>query len=276
LPSNRPFWLENGSLTNGAYDSLEIAAIRNRSRYLNTSTGVASATSSTQNVYYRHSSDTATRTSSAFVRLTRPNPTTPANDLTGMVGYVLVNGLNAAAGTGTQEIARFSQAASLQSFMDAGDRSIPGVASGRTVQLPRVKVADPRSSQVYDKPTSIAVNLNVAWLRWDDKPYSPAYPSTWRDSTRLLYNIKYSSNNKRTWKYADDKSDVSDAYLDQFNPSHSLMSGPETSTANSWNKSYSWNVATLPAGNYVLRVEVYREGFQTGYSYHDVFVTITR
>lgn len=275
IPSNRPFRLDQTTL-GSSYASLEIAAIRNRARYINTTTGVISTTPNTGNVYYRHSTDLNNRVSSAFIRLTRPNPMAPVDDLNGIAGYFLVNGFENTAGTGTQEIARLSQAASLQTYMDAGDRSIPGTASGRTVQLPRVKISEPRSSQVYENPTTIGVDLNVAWLRWDDKKYSPAYPNNWYDSTRLLYNIKYSTDNKRTWKYADDGSDVPSSYLYTFNPSHSVMGGPESSPAGSWNKSYSWNVSGLPEGNYVLRVEVYREGFNTGYSYHDVFVTIER
>ncbi len=275
IPSNRPFQL-NGGGSSGGYSHTEIASIRNRLKFVNTTTGAVSNTSTTQNVYYRHDSSPTNWTSSAFVKMTRPNPSSTSTDLAGLAGYVLVNGFNEAGGTGTQEIARFSQAASLQTFMDAGDRTVPGTASGRTVQLPRVKISEPRSSQVYESPTSIGVNLNVAWLRWDEKKYSPAYPTNWRDSTPLLYNVKYSVNNKATWKYADDKSDVPLEYLDTYNPAHSLMGGPETSAAASWNKTYSWDVASLPEGNYVLRVEVYREGFNTGYSYHDVFVTISR
>lgn len=275
IPSNRPFQL-NGGGSSGGYSHTEIASIRNRLKFVNTTTGAVSNTSTTQNVYYRHDSSPTSWTSSAFVKLTRPNPSSTATDLAGLAGYVLVNGFNEAGGTGTQEIARFSQAASLQTFMDAGDRAVPGVASGRTVQLPRVKISDPRSSQVYENPTAIGVNLNVAWLRWDEKKYSPAYPADWRDSTPLLYNVKYSTNNKATWKYADDKSDVPLEYTDIYNSAHSVMGGPETSAAASWNKTYSWDVASLPEGNYVLRVEVYREGFNTGYSYHDVFVTISR
>lgn len=274
MTSNRPFILNGGS-GSGGYTSAEIKGIRNRLNFVNTTTGVISSTSSTQNVYYRHNTNVNTRTSSSFVRMTRPNPAAPASDLNGWVGYALMNGFNDASASGVQSLARFSQAASLQTFMDAGDRSVPGSAAGRTVQLPRVKVTEPRSSQVYENPTTITVNFNVAWLRWDDKKYSPAYPNNWRDSTPLLYNIKYSSNNKASWKYANSNVDVPLQFLDLFNPTYSIGAA-ENSPSNSWDKTFSWDVGGFAEGNYVLRVEAYRQGFDTGYSYHDVFVTIDR
>jgi len=275
IKSNRPYRLDGSNVT-GPYTSDEMKGIRNRLAFVNTTTGVTSGSNTTQNVYYRHESSPTTLTSSSFVKLTRPNPTSPTTDLNGLAGYVLVNGFAQATGSGTQEIARFSLAASLQTFMDAGDRNTPGNASGRTVQLPRVQINEPRSSQIYVDPTTIGVDANIAWMRWDNQKYSPAYPNAWRDSTRLLYNVKYSTNNKRDWVYADDHSAVAPEYQDTYNASHAVMGSPETSTANNWDKTFSWNVSALPEGNYVLRVEVYRENFATGYSYHDVFVTIER
>jgi len=275
ISSDRPFVINAGG-SSGAYGSDEMRGIRNRLAFVNTTTGATASNNTTQNVYYRHSSNLTGRTSSAFVKMMRPNPSSPSSNFAGMAGYALINGFERAAGSGVMEIARFSQAASLQTFMDAGDRAVPGIASGRVVQLPRVSISQPRSSQVYENPNTIGVDLNIAWLRWDDERYSPAYPSDWRDNTRLLYNVKYSTDNKATWKYADDDSNVPSEFLDIFNPAHSAMGGPETSSAANWDKTYSWNVSALPEGNYVLRVEVYREGFQTGYSYHDVFVTIDR
>ena len=189
-----------------------------------------------------------------------------------------MNGLQETITTGVQDLARFTQAGSLQTYMDAGKSIAPGTAAGRTVQLPRVKISDPRSSEIYDNPASITTRFNVAWLRWDDKKYSPAYPANWYDSTKLLYNIKYSPDNKRTWYYAGTSVQVErDAglyYLDHFNPNYAL--GPAETVAGAVDKTYSWSTAGLPEGNYVLRIEVYREGFDTGYSYHDVFVTIER
>lgn len=178
-------------------------------------------------------------------------------------------------------MARFAQAGSLQTFMDAGDRGIPGNDAGRTVQLPRVRIDEPRSSQIYDDPSTIGIEFNVAWMRWDDKKYSPAYPDNWYDETQLKYNIKYSDDNKRTWTYVGSSEKVPDSagsnlyFLDHFNPDHSVAGGPEV-VAGAADKTYSWDVSGLDEGNYILRVEAYREGFDTGYSYHDVFVTIER
>ena len=121
----------------------------------------------------------------------------------------------------------------------------------------------------------------MAWLRWDDQKYSPAYPDGWYDETMISYNVKYSDDNKRSWIYAGTGERLPGAdgslqyYLDHFNPLQSVAGGPET-VPGARDKSFSWDVAGLPAGNYVLRVEAYRDGFDTGYSYHDIFVTIER
>lgn len=282
LPSTRPFIL-TGNSGNGGYNTTEIQSLRNRLQFVNTTTGAVSSTLSTQNVYYRHDSAPTTRVASSMIKLTRPDPSSPGNvasDVSGMVGYVLMNGLENAAGTGVQDMARFAQAGSLQTYMDAGDRSIPGNASGRSVQLPRVKISDPRSSVIYNNPSTIPVNFNVSWLRWDDQKFSPAYPVGWYDSTRLVYNIKYSKDNKLNWIYAGTNVNVVTGagiqYYDHFNPSYSVAGGPETITGGSLDKTYNWDVSGLPAGNYVLRVETFREGFSTGWSYHDVFLTIER
>ncbi len=281
LPSNRPFIL-NSSGTSGGYSTPELRDLRNRLSFINSTTGAISSTSSTQNVYYRHNSDINNRVGSAIIKMTRPNPSSPTNsnnDLSGLVGYVLMNGLQETNTTGVQDLARFTQAGSLQTYMDAGDRNIPGRAAGRTVQLPRVRINSPRSSEIQDNPSTIPVEFNVAWLRWDDRKYSPAYPNNWYDETRLQYNIKYSKDNKASWLYAGTNVDVGKNaglyFLDHFNSVYSAAGGPETVTG-SRDKTFNWNVSSLPEGNYVLRIEVYREGFDTGYSYHDVFVTIER
>lgn len=287
MNSTRPYIINSSNGKSGAYTSNEMKGIRNRLSFINTTTGAVSSSQTTQNVYYRHDTDLTNRTASAILRLTRPdpaNPTSVSGDTPGMVGYALVNGLAASGETGVLDMARFTQTGTLQTFMDAGDRNVPGVASGRTVQLPRVKVTEPRSSQVYVNPTTIPVNFNVSWLRWNDEKYSPAYPNNWYDSTKLVYNIKYSPDNKRSWLYAGtnvkivsnppDPADIPQFY-DHYNTSYNVAGGPETVMA-SLDKTWSWNVSSLPKGNYVLRVEAYRVGFDTGWSYHDVFVTIDR
>lgn len=282
LPSTRPFIL-SGNSGGGGFNTTEVQSLRNRLQFVNTTSGATSSTVSTQNVYYRHDSDLANRVASSMIKLTRPStgsPSNPANDVNGMVGYVLMNGLENAAGTGVQDMARFAQAGSLQTYMDAGDRNVPGNASGRMVQLPRVKISEPRSSVIYTDPSTIPVNFNVSWLRWDDQKFSPAYPNNWYDATRLVYNIKYSPDNKVNWIYAGTNVNVVNnagvEYYDHFNPSYSVAGGPETIVNGSLDKTYNWDVSSLPKGNYVLRVEVYREGFNTGWSYHDVFLTIER
>ncbi len=274
LDANRPYFL-TGNSGSGGYKTKEMRDIRNRLSFINNQTGATSNTPTDDNIYYRHSNNNSWA-SSAIVKMSRPKPGSPTEDIEGLKGYVLMNGLKNASGTGVQEMARFTQAGSLQTYMDAGDRNIPGQEPGRSVQLPRVQILNPRASQIQVSPTVINVEYQVDWFRWDGKPYSPAYPSGWYDSVPLMYNFKYSSDNKRTWKYAHDNSDVEPRFEQAFNPA-ALQSAAASSTSDVETGTFAWNVASLPEGNHVFRIEAYREGYtEVGYSYHDVFITIER
>lgn len=271
IDSNRPFKLW-GNAGSGAYTSSEMRALRNRLSYVNSPAGTTHANPDEFNAYYEHNSG-STRVSSAMIKMTRDSDNS-------LAGYVLMNGFKNQSGTGTQLMARFSQAGALQTFMDAGDLSVPASASGRTVQLPRVSITSPSAQRAYANPSVIPIAFDLAWKRWDEKKYSKAYPDDWYESTNLLFNIKYSDDNKKTWKYLDN-SGVEGYYVDHYNPNAGLFSSTyELDTPSRSLSGFSelqWNVGSLPEGNYILRVEAYRDGFpDMGYAYHDVFVTIER
>ncbi|MBF2054385.1 MAG: prepilin-type N-terminal cleavage/methylation domain-containing protein [Candidatus Sericytochromatia bacterium] len=269
VTSNRPFTIDSGATGGiGGYGDPEISSLRNTLGFVNSGAGTVDSTANRQNTYYRHSS--SSNTASGMVKMTRSGRDE-------MAGYVLLNGFANTSGTGVMLMARMSQAGTLQTFMDAGDLSIPGDAPGRTVQLPRIEITSPTAQRAYDDPASIEVNFTTAWKRWDNEKYSQAYPDNWWDTTPLVYNLKYSVDNGRTWRYADDGTEVPREMVDQYNPAKSLFSPYTLDASEKAQPTVNWDVSTLPQGNYLLRAEVYRAGFpEMGYGYHDVLVTINR
>lgn len=269
VTSDRPFTIDSGETAGiGGYASAEITALRNTLGYINSTAGTVDANNSNQNTYYRHSA--TSNVSSGMVKMTRAG----RPDLS---GYVLLNGFANTAGTGVMLMARMSQAGTLQTFMDAGDLSVPADAEGRTVQLPRIEITSPTAQRAYDDPATIEVNFSTAWKRWDTEKYSQAYPDNWWDVTPLVYNLKYSVDNGRTWRYTDDNSEVPQSLVDQFNPAKSLFTSYTLDASEEAQPAVNWDVSNLPQGNYLLRAEVYRAGFpEMGYGYHDVLVTINR
>lgn len=278
--ADRPFVLTGGG-GSGGYRDNDIRALRNRLSFVNSATGALSPNPADDNVYYRHESGSS-RTSSAVVQLSRDGQPD-------LKGYMLVNGFSRAQVGGDQTIARLSQAGSLQAYLDSGDTSIPGDASGRTVQIPRVEITAPTSSIITT--ANATVKFDVSWLRWDGEKYSPAYPEDWYDVTPLTFNAKYFDSNQinpntgepGVWIYVNtadkafEKMDSND--LSYYDAAHELFpaTSPEQMTQETEEKTFSWDVSGLENGNYKLRVECYRDNFRrTGYTYHDVYVTIKR
>lgn len=277
--ADRPYKL-NGNSGDGGYNTPEIRSLRNRLAYVNTGTGLSSSTASNQNTYYRHSS-ASDRTVSSVVKMTRDGDSD-------MSGYVLVNGFARSQAAGIQTIARFSQAGTLQAYMDSGDLNVPGNARGRSVQIPRVEITEPRSS--VQSTASIAVHFDASWRRWDGQKYSPAYPEQWYDNTALVFNAKYFdaqathpiTGARGVWRYVNSNQMatefMSDNDFSYYNPAEELFgSSPENTGGPVLSKSFQWNNSSLPNGNYKLRVEAYRNDFlKTGYTYHDLYITIKR
>jgi hypothetical protein len=75
--------------------------------------------------------------------------------------------------------------------------------------------------------------------------------------------LKYSDDAGKTWAYLDDvPADVGVR--------------PDVSHEIKHQDSYSWDVSTLPSGEFLLRLEAYRASIEPHYSYHQVLVIIER
>ena len=172
--------------------------------------------------------------------------------------FVVVNGLSPSGTSGTAFIARWSFLSLTQSFLAAGLYSPSGTPDpSRVRELPRVAITNPNDDVDIENPSVLTVTWDSRWRRWDDRPYTPSYSDTFTEDTTIRYALLYSRDNGRTWLHMIDDTSAkagtrpADGYL-------------QTETT------YAWSVpaASFPKGNYVIRVEAYRDEVPLHYSFH--------
>jgi prepilin-type N-terminal cleavage/methylation domain-containing protein len=180
--------------------------------------------------------------------------------------FVVVNGLSPTGESGVAFIARWSFLSLVQSFLSAGLTQKAGVADpARIRELPRISITAPNDSTDINDPSTLAVTWDQSWRRWDGLPYTPSYPATFAEDTTIQYALLYSRDNGKTWRYMQDES----AATPGVRPANALL---VTST------SYSWNVpaASFPKGNYLIRIEAYRDAIPLHYAFHQYRAFIKR
>lgn len=180
--------------------------------------------------------------------------------------FVVVNGLSPTGESGVAFISRWSFLSLIQSFLEAGRYTTNGVPDpARVRQLPRVAVTYPNDDVDLDDPASINVQWDTTWRRWDALPYTPSYAANYAETTTVRYAVLYSRDNGKTWLFV--KNDT--VATPGVRPADALL---QTATA------YNWSVpaAKFPKGNYVIRVEAYRDGIPLHYSFHQYRAFIKR
>jgi type II secretory pathway pseudopilin PulG len=139
----------------------------------------------------------------------------------------------------------------------------PSIAlSGRVQPIPRVEFSSPVGDQKI-KTTTLSVSWVTQWVRWDGEPYSNHFPVGFSNSDPLIFNLVYTKGKVGTmWG--------SVLWYDAF--SHG-PAGTSRSTANGATSGLTWNVSSLPAGIYTLRIEAYGQ-FGPHKAYHDCQIEI--
>jgi type II secretory pathway pseudopilin PulG len=180
--------------------------------------------------------------------------------------FVVVNGLSPVGESGVSFIARWSFLSLIQSFLASGRYSTGGnPAPARVRELPRVVIATPNDDTDIVDPSSIGFSWTSAWRRWDGLPYTPSYPANFTEDTTVRYALLYSRDNGRTWLHMTDDTTASPGVRP---PSGYLQ------TATSFN--FPTPASRFPKGNYVLRVEAYRDEVPLHYSFHQYRAYIKR
>ncbi len=178
------------------------------------------------------------------------------------VSFIAVNGLSPTGSSGSSFIANWSFLSLMHSFLSAGLYNAASSYTNHIPQVPQVTITSPNSSSNLQNPSSITIGWTRSWTRWDGKKYTTAYPSTWTESTNLSYTVMYSPDNGLTWFYMQDDSPATPGV-------RPASSGRIISSASA-TPSYTWNTpsSTFPAGNYLIRVEAYRDTIPLHYAYH--------
>jgi prepilin-type N-terminal cleavage/methylation domain-containing protein len=193
------------------------------------------------------------------------------------VMYVVGNGLSPSGTSGTAFIARWSLLTLIHSFFTSGmyrydgtNITLTGTPSAERIsQLPQVRITNPNLQTELRNPTNINITWAVSWTRWDGRPYTTNYTAAalaLDDDAVLKYAVLYSRDNGATWYHVSDNTEATRG----IRPAAAYL---QTTT------SYSWNVAnttTFPQGNYIIRVEAYREGKPLHYSFHQFRAYIDR
>lgn len=172
--------------------------------------------------------------------------------------FVVVNGLSPTGESGAPFMARWSFLSLIQSFMTAGRYSSGGTLDPARVRLlPRVVITAPTDQDDIVNPTSLDVKWQTTWRRWDGLPYTPAFPDDFSEDTTVRYALLYSRDNGRTWLYMKD---------DQ--PATRGVRPPDDSLQTAATFTWSVPASKFPKGNYVIRVEAYRDEVPLHYSFH--------
>jgi hypothetical protein len=257
----------------------------------------ASQPATTWGFYQRDGGTLASQRASAAVR---------ANDSTGVIdpagqpaaGWMVINGLAPSTDSGINFVARFAILSCLRTFHDAGAPTVTGSWGGqsfsnsnnkvgpntyRIAQVPLVQITQPVVGQDVTGISNIVLQWKTRSARWDHARYTENYPcldqdaspcaagdptkpedpaKEWHDDGDLVYNIKYSLNGGKDWASAlTDTTAQPGVYMDGAD---SIASTPN------FLGQYTWNVAPLPNGMKVVRVEAYRRALGLHYAYHEM------
>ncbi|MFZ2491192.1 MAG: prepilin-type N-terminal cleavage/methylation domain-containing protein [Thermoanaerobaculia bacterium] len=188
-------------------------------------------------------------------------------DANANTAFVVVNGLSPVGESGVAFIARWSFLSLVQSFFSAGLTQVSGVPDpARVRELPRVEITSPDDSMEIDDPANLTVTWEVTWRRWDGIRYTPSYAETFSEDTPVKYALLYSRDNGKSWRYMKDETVTCRA---GERPADALL---ESGT------SYTWSVpsSSFPKGNYLIRVEAYRDTVALHYAFHQYRAFIKR
>ncbi|MGH9422844.1 MAG: hypothetical protein ACRD3J_22915, partial [Thermoanaerobaculia bacterium] len=188
------------------------------------------------------------------------------------VAFIAVNGLSPVGSSGSNYIARWSFLSLIHSYFQGGLYPISGTEVGcanctfRVPQLPRINITFPGINDDLNNPGTISIQWATTWKRWDSNKYTPDYSSSFTETTPVQYQVMYSDDNGATWKWCDPSI--------AGTPTLGKKSAAAAITATH----YDWSTpsGTFPAGNYLIRIEAYRQNLPLHYSFHQFRAYIRR
>ncbi len=177
--------------------------------------------------------------------------------------FVVANGLDKGVYSGEGYFTRFTFMSLIYGVLRSG---VPGT-DGRMHQIPRVEITEPSAADGLENPGVETVTWDTEWFRWDNKKYLDTYSEGFSESDTMIYALKYSPDDGATWRYVQDRS-LTEAG-ERPDDAHECSS----SSQETWNLT---SATDYPQGNYLLRLEAFRELIPSHYSYHQRRVLIDR
>jgi hypothetical protein len=153
----------------------------------------------------------------------------------------------------------------VHSFFEAGSTT----NSLRIQQLPRVEITSPTDITEINGLTSIDIQYDVDWKRWDGMPYTATGTFSEAES-QLEYVMMYSKDGGTTYQYMRDDT----AATPGIRPASAYL----VADAGAGGETYPWSIpaATFPEGSYRLRIDCFRQGAAVHYSFHEAKIFIQR
>jgi type II secretory pathway pseudopilin PulG len=188
------------------------------------------------------------------------------------VAFIVVNGLSPVGASGSNYIARWAFLSLMHSYFLGGLYPVAGTEVGcaactfRVKQLPRVSITFPTVNDDLNNPGSINITWTSGWTRWDGNKYTPAYAANFSETEPVQYQVMYSADNGATWKWCDTSIPGT--------PSIGVRTSGAAITATNFN--WSTPASTFPMGNYLIRIEAYRQNYTLHYSFHQFRAFIRR
>jgi len=181
--------------------------------------------------------------------------------------YLVVSGLSAQNNFALNNLSTDVLFSVIRTFLDGGQYTAN--SKNKICQIPFVNFISPKNSNKYYKPAKpVIIQWNTRLKRWDGERYTEEYPPNYNETTPLIYNLKYSNNEGKTWYNVIDNSparigakDVTENYF------------PGTTNFHYWDIT---NTNNFPQGYYILRIECYRQNIDLHYSYDQRKIEIVR
>ncbi|MHC5063089.1 MAG: hypothetical protein ACYTG5_03840, partial [Planctomycetota bacterium] len=203
---------------------------------------------------------TAGRESSALLELQNNGGTDAA--------YLVVNGIAQTTDVSSTILAKYALLALIHSYFESGDPT----RTFRSILPPRVEIAHPTEITELINPSSINVQFDISWFRWDGAPYTQSIPVGFAETeSNLDYRLIYSLDNGITWKHMQDNTDTETGL--------GVSGGtPIEADAGAGQETYAWATpsGSFPEGGYLIRIEAYGRGQDLHYAHHTKRIYIER
>jgi hypothetical protein len=205
------------------------------------------------------------------------------------VAFVIVNGLSMTTASGTAFISRWSMLSLIESFLKGGMYNIAGTTPGANhiQQVPRLEITQPSDSMslnLVNNPANLDIIWKAEWLRWNGDKYlegtASPYPAGFAENGSNLKFYVLINNNEfdpTTWKYMNTNVSATPGVrpIDPVAAAPAEMDG-NLPLASSYTLNWNLPAAQFPQGNYIVRVEAYRDDLPLHFAYHQYRVFIRR